>query len=150
MVLMVRKLTDLAEKDRRILMNSGMHVLMISEYVPGEYTSSPFVCPFGNEGYCEGIKDEDITGRCEVINPADLLNCELYKNFINNPDFYVQEKPKVDTNADTVSIRHDDVIKMSRRPSRECEIPLEEQANEGKVDISRCPGLVRRTYNGRV
>ena len=31
MVLMVRKLTDLAEKDRRMLMNSGMHVLMIYE-----------------------------------------------------------------------------------------------------------------------
>jgi len=147
---MVREITDFGEKDRRTLMNSGMHMLTISEPASGEYTSNPFICPFGTEGYCDGIKDRYIAGRCEVLNPGDLLNCDLYRNFISNPDLYLLEKPKVDPTADTVSIRHDDVIKMSRKPSRECDIPLEEQANEGKIDISRCSHLVKRAYNWRV
>jgi len=143
---MVRELAEFEIEDRKSLMNSGMQVLNSSDYIPGEYTSSPFVCPFGAEGYCNGIKDEDRTGRCEVLNPVHLLNCDNYRDFLKNPDFYVIEKPIANPLSDTVSISHDEVIRMSKRPSREGEIPLEEQANEGMIDISRCSHLVQISH----
>ena len=129
-------LRELEETERRNLRGSGMHLLKDFSSLPEGYASNPFLCPFGMEGYCEGIKDPDYKGRCKVDDPKDLLKCSLYNDFIANPDLYIREKPKIDTNADTASIRHDDVIKMSRRQnnfSRRIDASLHDRIADGET-----------------
>jgi len=92
------------------LESKGFHELRDDEEIPGNYAGSPFICPFGLEGLCEGIRDPDYKERCEVQNPIDLLKCQLYNQFINDPDSYLKNKPVLQSEKDTVVMSGDDVV----------------------------------------
>jgi len=61
---------------------SGFHEL---EFKFSHHLEDVYICPHGLEGYCEGIKDSKFNTRCAGPN-LSYQNCELYKDFANNPD----------------------------------------------------------------
>ena len=69
-------------------LREGFHEVSDEERVRSEFVENVTRCPYGIDGSCEGFKDAEYKERCEVKHPRYLLDCELYRQFVSDPEMF--------------------------------------------------------------
>lgn len=68
-----------------VLEDNGLSIIDsdLGREIPSNYADDPYICPFGLDGVCEGMKDPEYNTRCSGSD-FPYSRCEIYHSIANS------------------------------------------------------------------